>query len=204
MSEQKFTWNEGNTATLVAAYLDAVASQGCEVANSEESRQTLAELVGAKNAASVLRKLVLEKVYQKIEKPTAKKAESKGADPLAWDDAKLAQAKELYEAKIAKDGIEAANDTEWLTAIAATIGVKGSKAIVGKLATAGIYQKTATPRSVGGAKRVPKTVTIRAMASKLEILGYTDALEKLEPLEVANSTVIAFLAEVIAQIPTAE
>lgn len=197
MSNEKFTWNEESTAAAVAAYQDAIATQGCEIANSDETLNAIAVEVGAKNANSIRRKLVLEKAYQKIEKPTAKKAEAKGVDPLAWDDDKLAQAKELYEAKVAKDGIAAANDTEWLNSIASTIGVKGSKAIVGKLAVAGVYQKADTPRSIGGAKRVPKPVTIRAMAIKLERLGYTDALEKLEPLEVANTNVITFLAEVI-------
>ena len=196
--ETKFTWTEENTATVIAGYLETLQAHGPELANHNDNLQALAESVGAKGFESVRRKLVLEKVYQKKEAttPTAKR-EAKAADPLSWTEEKIAQAKELYEAKIAKDGVLAANDTEWITSIAATIGVKGSKSIVGKLASMGIYQKAEQPRSIGGQKRVPKTVTIRAMASRLEGLGYSGALEKLEPLEVANTNVIAFLAEVI-------
>ena len=197
MNDQKFAWNEENTAAAVAAYQDAIAAQGCEAANSDETLQAIAAAVGAKNANSIRRKLVIEKVYQKTEKPTAAKRETKATDPLAWDEAKMAQAQELYEAKIAKDGIAAANDTEWLNATAAAIGVKGAKAMVGKLAAMGIYQKAEQPRSVGGSKRVPKMTQIRQMAAKLDALGIADALERLEPIEVANSSVIAFVAEIV-------
>ena len=197
MSNEKFTWNEENTAAAVAAYQDAIAAAGCESANSDETLAAIAAEVGAKNANSIRRKLVLEKVYQKAEKPAAAKREVKAADPLAWDDAKMAQAQAIYEDKIAKDGIAAANDTEWLTATAAAIGVKGAKAMVGKLAAMGVYQKADQPRSVGGSKRVPKVTQIRQMAAKLDAAGFSGSLEKLEPLEVANSSVIAFLGEVI-------
>lgn len=206
MEKQSFTWNEENTSALVAAYKDAVAAHGCEVANSEESRQALAESIGCKNAASVLRKLVLEKEYQKVEKATTAKRETKTTDPLSWDEegTKFAQIKELYLAKKEKDGILAANDTEWLNSIAATIGVKGAKAIVGKLAANGLYEKADTPRSVGGARRVPKVTLIRQMASKLEAAGFSDALTQLEPLEVANSLALTFLSQVVDKLTTQE
>lgn len=204
MNEQKFTWNEENTALAVAAYQDAIAAVGCESANGDETLAAIAASVGAKNANSIRRKLVLEKVYQKAEKPTAAKRETKATDPLAWDESKMAQAQAIYEDKIAKDGIAAANDTEWLTATAATIGVKGAKAMVGKLAAMGVYQKAETPRSVGGSKRVPKMTQIRAMAAKLDAIGITDALEKLEPIEVANSSVIAFVAEIVDRLEAAQ
>ena len=194
---EKFSWNEENTATAIAAYQDAIAEQGCEAANSDDTLNQIAASVGAKNANSIRRKLVIEKAYQKTEKPTAAKRETKAADPLSWDEAKVAQAVELYQAKIAQDGILAANDTEWLTATAAAIGVKGSKAMIGKLVAMGVYQKAETPRSVGGSKRIPKVTQIRAMAAKLEAAGFADALERLEPIEVANSSVIAFVGEVI-------
>ena len=204
MNDQKFAWTEENAAAAVGAYQDAIAAQGCEAANSDETLQAIAATVGAKNANSIRRKLVLEKVYQKAEKPTAAKRETKAADPLSWDDAKMAQAVELYQAKIAKDGIAAANDTEWLNATAEIIGVKGAKAMVGKLAAMGIYQKAETPRSVGGSKRVPKMTQIRQMAAKLDTLGIADALEKLEPIEVANSSVIAFVSEIVDRLESAQ
>lgn len=204
MNDQKFAWTEENTAAAVAAYQDAIAANGCEAANSDETLNGIAAAVGAKNANSIRRKLVLEKVYQKAEKPAAAKRENKAADPLSWDDEKMAQAQELYQAKIAKDGIAAANDTDWLTATAEIIGVKGAKAMVGKLAAMGIYQKAETPRSVGGTKRVPKMTQIRAMAAKLDALGVVDALEKLEPIEVANSSVIAFVAEIVDLLVSAQ
>lgn len=197
MSTEKFVWNEENTTAVIVAYQDAIAAVGCDNANSEEALNAIAAEVGAKNANSIRRKLVIEKVYQKTEKPATAKRETKAADPLAWDDAKVAQVKELYLAKKEKDGVLAANDTEWLNSIAATIGVKGAKAIVGKLAANGIYEKAETPRSVGGSKRVPKMTQIRQMAAKLDALGIADALEKLEPIEVANSSVIAFIAEIV-------
>ena len=200
---EKFTWNEENTAAAVAAYQDAIAAHGCEAANSDETLQAIAASVGAKNANSIRRKLTVEKVYQKAEKPATAKREAKAADPLAWDEAKMAQAVELYQAKIAKDGIAAANDTEWLNSTAATIGVKGAKAMVGKLAAMGVYQKAETPRSVGGSKRVPKMTQIRQMAAKLDAIGIADALEKLEPIEVANSSVIAFVAEIVDRLESA-
>ena len=195
----KFTWNEENTAVIVAAYKDAIASSGCEVANSDEALQAIAESVGAKNANSIRRKLVLEKEYQKVEKPATAKRETKAADPLSWDDegTKFAQVKELYLAKKEKDGILAANDTEWLNSIAATVGVKGAKAIVGKLAANGIYEKAETPRSVGGTRRVPKVTLIRQIAAKLEAAGFEDALTALEPLEVANSAALGYLVQVV-------
>ena len=204
MNEQKFTWNEENTAAAVAAYQDAIAAAGCEAANSDETLAAIAATVGAKNANSIRRKLVLEKVYQKAEKPAAAKRETKAADPLSWNDEKMAQAKELYEAKIAKDGIAAANDTDFLTATAAAIGVKGAKAMVGKLAAMGVYQKAEAPRSVGGSKRVPKMTQIRAMAAKLDAIGIADALEKLEPIEVANSSVIGFVSDLVDRLVSAQ
>ena len=201
---EKFTWTEETTAAAVAAYQDAIAASGCEAANSDEALNVIAATVGAKNANSIRRKLVIEKVYQKTEKPTAAKRESKAADPLSWDDDKMEQAKTIYQDKIAKDGIAAANDTDFLTATAAIIGVKGAKAMVGKLAAMGVYQKAEQPRSVGGSKRVPKMTQIRQMAAKLDALGVPDALEKLEPIEVANSSVIAFVAEIVYRLETAQ
>ena len=197
--ETKFTWNEENTAAAIAAYKDAIAASGCEVANADATLETIAQNVGAKNANSVRRKLVLEREYQKVEKAAAVKRETKQADPLAWDEegTKFAQVKDLYLAKKEKDGVLAANDTEWLTSIAATVGVKGSKAIVGKLAANGIYEKAETPRSVGGTRRVPKVTLIRQMAAKLESAGFEDALTALEPLEVANSAALGFLVQVV-------
>ena len=196
---EKFTWNEENTTAVIAAYKDAIASSGCEVANSDEALQAIAESVGAKNANSIRRKLVLEKEYQKVEKPATAKRETKAADPLAWDDegTKFAQVKELYLAKKEKDGTLAANDTEWLNSIAATVGVKGAKAIVGKLAANGIYEKAEQPRSVGGTRRVPKVTLIRQIAAKLEAAGFEDALTALEPLEVANSAALGYLVQVV-------
>ena len=204
MEKTTFTWNEENTAAAVAAYQDAIAASGCEAANADETLSAIAATVGAKNANSIRRKLVIEKVYQKTEKPASAKREAKTADPLAWDADKMEQARELYEAKIAKDGIAAANDTDFLTATAAAIGVKGAKAMVGKLAAMGIYQKADAPRSVGGSKRVPKVTQIRAMAAKLDALGITDALERLEPIEVANSSVIAFVSEIVDRLEAAQ
>ena len=200
----KFTWNEETTAAAVAAYLDAIAAHGCEAANSDEALNAIAAAVGAKNANSIRRKLVIEKVYQKTEKPTAAKRESKASDPLAWDEAKMSQAQAIYEDKIAKDGIAAANDTEWLNATAGIIGVKGAKAMIGKLAAMGVYQKAEQPRSVGGSKRVPKMTQIRQMAAKLDALGIPDALEKLEPIEVANSSVIAFIADIVDRLEASQ
>lgn len=204
MSEQKFTWTDETTAAAVAAYQDAIAAAGCESANSDETLSQIAASVGAKNANSIRRKLVIEKVYQKTEKPATAKRETKAADPLSWDEDKMSQAVELYQAKIEKDGIAAANDTDFLTATAAAIGVKGAKAIVGKLAAMGIYKKAEQPRSVGGSKRVPKVTQIRQMASKLDAIGIADALEKLEPIEVANSSVIAFVAEIVDRLVAAQ
>ena len=194
---EKFNWNEENTAAAVAAYQDAIAANGCEAANSDDALNAIASTVGAKNANSIRRKLVIEKAYQKTEKPATAKREAKTADPLSWDEGKMEQARELYEAKIAKDGIAAANDTDFLTATAAAIGVKGAKAMVGKLAAMGVYKKADAPRSVGGSKRVPKVTQIRAMAAKLDALGIADALEQLEPIEVANSSVIAFVSDLV-------
>ena len=57
---EKFTWNEENTAVAVAAYKDAIAASGCEVANADATLETIAQSVGAKNANSIRRKLVLE------------------------------------------------------------------------------------------------------------------------------------------------
>ena len=201
---EKFQWNEENTTTVIAAYRDAIAASGVDAANSDETLSGIAATVGAKNANSIRRKLVIEKAYQKTEKPAAAKREAKTADPLSWDEGKMEQARELYEAKIAKDGIAAANDTEWLTATASAIGVKGAKAMVGKLAAMGIYQKADAPRSVGGSKRVPKVTQIRAMAAKLDALGIADALEKLEPSEVANSSVIAFVSDLVDRLELAQ
>lgn len=196
---EKFNWNEMNTTAVIAAYKDAIASSGCEVANADATLEAIAQSVGAKNANSIRRKLVLEKEYQKAEKPATAKRETKAADPLAWDEegTKFAQVKELYLAKKEKDGVLAANDTEWLTSIAATVGVKGAKAIVGKLAANGIYEKAETPRSVGGTRRVPKVTLIRRMAAKLEQAGFEDALTALEPLEVANSAALGYLVQVV-------
>ena len=201
---EKFTWNEENTAIVIAAYQDAIATSGIDAANSDEALNAIAVAVGAKNANSIRRKLVIEKAYQKTEKPASAKRESKAADPLAWDEAKMSQAQAIYEDKIAKDGIAAANDTDFLTATAATIGVKGAKAMVGKLAAMGVYQKADAPRSVGGSKRVPKVTQIRAMAAKLDALGIADALEKLEPIEVANSSVIAFVSDLVDRLEAAQ
>ena len=201
---EKFQWNEENTAAAVAAYQDAIAAAGCEIANSDETLSQIAATVGAKNANSIRRKLTVEKVYQKVEKPTAAKRESKASDPLAWDEAKMEQARTIYQDKIAKDGIAAANDTEFLTATAAIIGVKGAKAMVGKLAAMGVYQKADQPRAVGGSKRVPKMTQIRQMAAKLDAIGIADALEKLEPIEVANSSVIAFVSEIVDRLEAAQ
>lgn len=201
---EKFQWNEENTATAVAAYQDAIATSGCEAANSDEALNAIAATVGAKNANSIRQKLAKEKVYQKVEKPAATKRDAKATDPLAWDEGKMAQAQAIYEDKIAKDGIAAANDTDFLTAAAATIGVKGAKAMVGKLAAMGIYQKAEPPRSVGGSKRVPKVTQIRAMAAKLETLGIPDALERLEPIEVANSNVIAFVSDLVDRLEASQ
>ena len=64
MNEQKFTWTEETTASAVAAYQDAIAAQGCEAANSDETLGAIAASVGAKNANSIRRKLTVEKVYQ--------------------------------------------------------------------------------------------------------------------------------------------
>ena len=204
MNDHKFAWTEETTAAAVAAYQDAIAAQGCEAANSDETLSQIAAAVGAKNANSIRRKLVIEKVYQKTEKPATAKRETKATDPLAWDEAKMAQAVDLYQAKIAKEGIAAANDTDFLTATAAIIGVKGAKAMIGKLAAMGVYQKAETPRSVGGSKRVPKMTQIRAMAAKLDALGVADALEKLEPIEVANSSVIAFVSDLVDRLEAAQ
>lgn len=204
MEKNTFTWNEENTATATAAYQDAIAASGCEAANSDETLSGIAATVGAKNANSIRRKLISEKVYQKVEKPATAKREAKIADPLAWDEAKMSQAQAIYQDKIAKDGIAAANDTEWLNATAAAIGVKGAKAMVGKLAAMGIYQKGEPPRSVGGSKRVPKVTQIRAMAAKLDALGIADALERLEPIEVANSSVIAFVSDLVDRLEAAQ
>lgn len=204
MEKTTFAWNEENTATVIAAYQDAIAASGIEAANSDEALSVIAATVGAKNANSIRRKLTIEKAYQKVEKPAPAKREGRAADPLAWDEAKMAQARELYEAKIAKDGIAAANDTDFLTATAAIIGVKGAKAMVGKLAAMGVYQKAEAPRSVGGSKRVPKVTQIRAMAAKLDALGIADALERLEPIEVANSSVIAFISDLVDRLKSAQ
>ena len=201
---EKFVWNEETTAAAVAAYQDAVATQGCEAANSDETLGQIAATVGAKNANSIRRKLTVEKVYQKVEKPASAKRETKATDPLAWDEAKMAQAQAIYEDKIAKEGIAAANDTEWLNSTAAAIGVKGAKAMVGKLAAMGVYQKAETPRSVGGSKRVPKMTQIRQMAAKLDAIGIADALERLEPIEVANSSVIAFVSEIVDRLEASQ
>lgn len=201
---EKFTWNEENTATVIASYQDAIATSGVDAANADETLSGIAVAVGAKNANSIRRKLVVEKAYQKTEKPATAKREAKTADPLAWDEEKMLQARELYEAKIAKDGIAAANDTDFLTATAAAIGVKGAKAMVGKLAAMGIYQKADAPRSVGGSKRVPKVTQIRAMAAKLDALGIADALERLEPIEVANSSVIAFVSDLVDRLEASQ
>ena len=196
--EDKFSWNNENTATVIAGYQEVLQAQGPELANHNDNLQALAESVGAKGFESVRRKLVLEKVYQKKEAaaPTAKR-EAKTADPLSWTDEKIAQAQELYEAKIASDGIAAANDSAWLNSTAAVIGVKGSKAMVGKLSSMGIYQKATAPRSVGGSKRVPKMTLIRSMASKLESVGFVDALESLEPLEVGKVDSLLFIESII-------
>lgn len=201
---EKFSWNDENTAAAVVAYLDAITANGCEAANSDETLGQIAAAVGAKNANSIRRKLISEKIYQKVEKPATAKRESKAADPLAWDEAKMSQAQAIYEDKIAKDGIAAANDTDFLTATAAIIGVKGAKAMVGKLAAMGVYQKAEPPRAVGGSKRVPKVTQIRAMAAKLETMGIADALERLEPIEVANSSVIAFVADLVDRLEAAQ
>ena len=204
MNEQKFAWNEETTATVIASYQDAIAANGCEAANSDEALNVIAASVGAKNANSIRRKLISEKVYQKTEKPASAKRESKAADPLAWDEAKMSQAQAIYEDKIAKDGPLAANDTDFLTATAAAIGVKGAKAMSGKLAAMGVYQKVEKPRSISGPKRVPKITQIRQMAAKLDALGVPDALEKLEPIEVANSSVIAFVSEIVDRLEASQ
>ena len=201
---EKFNWNEENTATVIAAYQDAIATSGVDAANANPALEFIAATVGAKNANSIRRKLVIEKVYQKTEKPAAAKREAKTADPLAWDEAKMAQAQAIYEDKIAKDGIAAANDTDFLMATAAAIGVKGAKAMVGKLAAMGVYQKAEQPRSIGGSKRIPKMTQIRAMAAKLDALGIADALEKLEPIEVANSSVIAFVSDLVDRLEASQ
>lgn len=201
---EKFSWNDENTATVIAAYQDAIATAGCESANSDEALTAIAVAVGAKNANSIRRKLISEKLYQKTEKPATAKRETKVADPLSWDEGKMSQAQAIYEDKIAKDGIAAANDTEWLTATASIIGVKGAKAMVGKLAAMGVYQKADQPRAVGGSKRVPKVTQIRAMAAKLDAIGIADALERLEPIEVANSSVIAFVSEIVDRLEAAQ
>lgn len=198
MSTEKFIWNNENTAAVIAGYMEVLQAHGPELANHNDNLQALAESVGAKGFESVRRKLVLEKVYQKKEAATpAAKREAKTADPLSWTDEKIAQAQELYEAKIASDGIAAANDSAWLNATAAVIGVKGSKAMVGKLSSMGIYQKAETARSVGGPKRVPKMTLIRSMASKLESAGFVDALESLEPLEVGKVDSLQFIDSII-------
>lgn len=196
--ENKFSWNNENSAAVIAGYLEVLQAHGPELANLNDNLQALAESVGAKGFESVRRKLVLEKVYQKKEAtaPTAKR-EVKTADPLSWTDEKISQAQEIYEAKIASDGIAAANDSAWLASTAAVIGVKGSKAMVGKLSSMGVYQKAETARSVGGAKRVPKMTLIRSMASKLESVGFTDALESLEPLEVGKVDSLQFIDSII-------
>ena len=201
---EKFTWTEETTAAAVAAYQDAIAASGIEAANSDETLNQIAANVGAKNANSIRRKLTIEKAYQKTEKPASAKREAKATDPLAWDEAKIEQAVELYQAKIEKDGILAANDTEFLNSTAAIIGVKGAKAMVGKLAAMGIYQKAEQPRSVGGSKRVPKMTQIRQMAAKLDAIGIADALERLEPIEVANSSVIAFVSEIVDRLEASQ
>ena len=98
----------------------------------------------------------------------------------------------------------AAPENQRAAGAVAIVGVKGAKAMVGKLAAMGVYQKADQPRSVGGSKRVPKVTQIRAMAAKLDALGIADALEKLEPIEVANSSVIAFVSEIVDRLVSAQ
>ena len=76
--------------------------------------------------------------------------------------------------------------------------------LVGKLAAMGVYQKADQPRPVGGSKRVPKMTQIRAMAAKLDAIGIADALEKLEPIEVANSSVIGFVSDLVDRLVSAQ
>lgn len=59
--------------------------------NNDEALSGIAATVGAKNANSV-REIDGEKICQVGESPATAKREAKAADPLAWDDAKMAQA----------------------------------------------------------------------------------------------------------------
>ena len=56
---EKLNWNEENTAAAVAAYQDAIAASGVDAANSDETLSGIAATVGAKNANSIRRKLVI-------------------------------------------------------------------------------------------------------------------------------------------------
>jgi hypothetical protein len=42
------------------------------------------------------------------------------------------------------------------------------------------------------------------MAAKLDAIGIADALEKLEPIEVANSSVIAFVSDLVDRLVAAQ
>jgi hypothetical protein len=42
------------------------------------------------------------------------------------------------------------------------------------------------------------------MAAKLDAIGIADALEKLEPIEIANSSVIAFVSEIVDLLEAAQ
>ena len=59
-------------------------------------------------------------------------------------------------------------------------------------------------KPVARSKRVPKVTQIRAMAAKLDALGIADALERLEPIEVANSSVIAFVSDLVDRLEAAQ
>lgn len=164
-----FTWTDEATEIVIGAYKAKLGDQPTQdeilEANGNDFLNDLAERVGAKNAASVRRKLVSTGNYVKPEKaPSANPRAAKEADPKAWTDEKRMAAVERYTAKVDSDGAEVANSAEFLDELAEEIGVLNRRSLTSYLASAKVWVKAA-PRRVGGKARQPKVTLLKEIAA---------------------------------------
>lgn len=109
-----------------------------------------------------------------------------------WTDESAAKAVELYEAKLAAAGKEAAADNDFLDEIAKEVGAISGKAVRSKLTVMQVYQKPDAVASVAKTNTLRKEHYVRALAHSLKV----DA-DELDSLKNAKMSALAAITEAI-------
>ena len=113
-----------------------------------------------------------------------------------WNEENTAKAIEIYQRHISEGGAEQAN-VDGLAEIVTTLKAAGVVAVRSKLVSAKVYQKTDTPRKVGGGSALRKAHYVRAIAKHALENELIDDADDLASLELPKMETLEVLAKML-------